>query len=100
MNATAEQFALTHFLSDSNMTCVEIGLTEIEHAAGINAALIHISDITDITQKALLKRPEHAADILLVSSWLLAETLCTQAQRDVVRSYFLNVAKSIEYSLS
>lgn len=100
MIATKGQSNLAHLLNESHLVCVEIGLAEIEEAAGLEACLIHTSDITEITNKALLKRPQHATEILLVSSWLFADALCTQTQRDVVRNHFLTAAQSIEATLS
>ena len=99
-NAAAGLSDLANFLSESNLVCVEIGLTEIAIAAGHDASLIHASEITEITVKALLNRPEHAGDILLVSSWMFAEALCTDAQRDVVRQHWLTVAQSFEVAQS
>ena len=73
-------------LSESHLACVEIGLAEIKGAAGQDADQIHLGDLTEVTVKAMRKRPEHVANILLVFSWMFAEALCTDAQRDVVRA--------------
>jgi hypothetical protein len=100
MNATTKQFDLAHILSESQLVCIEIGLAEIEMAGGNDASQIHASEITEITVKAILNRPEHVADILLVSSWIFAEALCTDAQRDLVRSHWLTIARGIEDSFS
>jgi hypothetical protein len=100
MNTTTEQFDLARILSESQLVCIEIGLAEIEGCAGSDASQIHASEITKVTVKAILIRPEHVADILLVSSWLFAEALCTDAQRDLVRSHWLTIAQGIEDSLS
>lgn len=100
MNATTIQSKLVDFLRESPLVCVEIGLTEIENAAGHDASQIHPSEITDVTAAALLNRPEHVADILLVSGWMFAEALCTEAQRDVVRKHWLIIAQSAENAVS
>jgi hypothetical protein len=100
MNATIEQLNLASLLSESHMACIEIGLAEIESAASHEASQIHASEIMDATAKALRNRPEHVADILLVSSWMLAEALCTDAQRDLVRQHYLTIAQLTEDSLS
>lgn len=100
-NAATEQPNLAHFLlSESHLVCVEIGLIEIEGAAGHEACQIGLNDLAEATVKAILDRPEHVADILMVSSWLLAEALCTEAQRDVVRQHYLTIAQSVEDALS
>lgn len=100
MNATTNQSNLVDFLRETPLVCIEIGLAEIESAAGHDANQIHPSEITDVTAAALLNRPEHAADILLVSSWMFAEALCTEAQRDVVRKHWLTIAQSTEDAVS
>lgn len=101
MNATTtEQSNLVCFLNESHLVCVEIGLAEIENAAGYDASQIHPSEITEVTVAALLNRPEHVADILLVSSWMFAEALCAEAQRDVVRQHWLTIAQSTENAIS
>ena len=99
MKAKTEQPNLAHFLSESHLVCIEIGLAEIEGAAGYEAGQIHTSEITEVTKKAILNRPEHVADILLVSSWMFAEALCTDAQRDIVRQHWLAIAQSTEDAL-
>lgn len=100
MNTTTEQSDFSHFLSESQFVCVEIGLAEIEGAAGHAASQIHLSDLTEVTVTAMRRRPAHVTDILLVSSWMFAEGLCTEAQRDVVRKHWLVIAQGIEDALS
>jgi hypothetical protein len=100
MNATTEHLSLADLLSESRLACIEIGLSEIEIAACHDISKVHASEITEVTAKALRNHPEHAADILLISSWLFAEALCTEAQRDVVRRHYLTIAQSIENALS
>ena len=79
---------------------LQIGLAEIEGAAGCDAGQVYLGELTEVTAKALRNRPEHMADILLVSGWMLAEALCTESQRDVVRQHYLAIAQCIEDSLS
>lgn len=96
IKAIAEPSDLTHLLSESHLVCVEIGLSEIEAAAGIEVGQIHISEIAAITAKALRNRPEHVVDILLVSSWIFSEALCTDAQRDMVRQHYHAISQDVE----
>ena len=100
MNATTRQSNLAHFLSESHLVCVEIGLAELAVAAGHDVSQIQTSEITDVTVKAFLNRPHHLIDILLVSSWMFAESLCIEAQLDIVRSHWLTIAQGLEDSLS
>jgi hypothetical protein len=100
MNATTEQSNLAHFLTESRLVCVEIGLAEIERAAQQDIYHIRASEITQITVAALHNRPQHVADILLVSSWMLAEAFCTDTQRDLVRQHYLTIARGVEAALS
>jgi prophage antirepressor-like protein len=93
---SARQRELVKLMRELDMVCIEIGLSEIEAAAGCDAEHICTGDISGITAKALKKRPEHLADIHLISGWLFAEATCTEAQRDVVRGHWLDVAQSIE----
>ena len=93
-------FPLLNVLNESHLACVEIRLAEIEGAAGQDADQIHLGDLTEVTVKAMRKRPEHVADILLVSSWMFAEALCTDAQRDVVRQHWMAIAQGTEDALS
>jgi len=99
MNATTETSNLARFLSESPLVCVEIGLAEIARAAGCDADQIPLSNLTEVSAKALCNRPEHVADILLVYGWMHAEALCTDAQRDLVRQHYLIIAQSTEDSL-
>lgn len=99
-SALACPFSLLNLLNDSPLACIEIGLAEIEAAAGVNVSQIYFGELTESTEQALRKRPEHAADILLVSSWMFAEVLCTDTQRDVVRQHYLTIARLIEYGQS
>jgi phage anti-repressor protein len=87
-------------MRESERVCVEIGLAEIERAAGVEADQIHASEIAQFTAQALQKRPEHVADILLVSAWMHAEALVPEAQRDAVRQHWENVAEMVEGVLS
>ena len=100
MNATTEQLNLAQFLRELRFTCVEIGLTEIETAARHDVSQICTTEITAITAKAILNRPEHVTDILLVSSWMITEAGCADAQRDLIRQHYLTIAQSIENALS
>lgn len=92
-------FHLLNVLNQSPLACIEIGLSEIESAAGREADQISLHDFTKVTEKAMQKRPEHVADILLVSSWMLAEVFCTEAQRDVVRQHWMAFAQTTEIAL-
>ena len=92
----AAQSDLVNFMRESDMLCIEIGLHEIEAAAGCDAGLIRAGDLAGITAKALRKRPEHLADIHLVSGWMFAEAHCTEAGREGVRQHWLGVAQDIE----
>lgn len=94
------QSDLVQLMRESTLVCVEIGLHEIEAAAGHDAEQIHAGKLAEVTAKALRKRPEHLADIQLVSGWMFAEAHCTEAQRDVVRKHWLSVAQIIEDALS
>lgn len=96
--ARAEDWMLA--LHDSPLVCIEIGLAEIERAAGTEAEHISTGEIASVTATALQRRPEHLADILLVANWMFAEALCTEAQREAVRLHFLTVAESVEGVLS
>lgn len=86
----------------SSLACVEIGLTEIERAAKCDVSQMQLQPdkITRITIAALHSRPEHVADILLVSSWLLAEALCSEEQRAGVRQHYQAIAQMTEESLA
>ncbi|MDD5056535.1 MAG: hypothetical protein PHQ60_02080 [Sideroxydans sp.] len=91
--------SLLKVLKDCPLVCVEIGLAEIERAAGVGAGQIYAGELTAITAKAMGNRPEHLADILLVSSWMLVESICSDAQRDDFRQHWLDIAQQIENTL-
>ncbi|MDD5056560.1 MAG: hypothetical protein PHQ60_02205 [Sideroxydans sp.] len=100
MNASTKIANLSILLNESPLVCIEIGLAEIERAAGGNAGQIRISDLTEITAKAMHNRPEHLPDILLVSGWMFAELLCADEQHKVVRQQWQSIAKCVEDALS
>lgn len=94
------QSELVRFMRESALVCVEIGLYEIEAAAGHDAGQIRTGEIAKVMAKAMRNRPEHMADIQMVSGWMHAEAQCTEAQREGVRMHWLSVAQSIEDALS
>jgi len=98
--ATTKQSDLVCFLKNSHLACIEIGLIELEGAAGHDASQIHANEITGVTVAALRNRPAHVTDILFVSSWLHAEAHCTEAQRAVIRKHWLTIAQSTEDAIS
>ena len=100
MNATTEHYNLSDYLRGTHLVCIEIGMTEIERVAQQDILQIPADKLSQVTAAALRNRPEHVADILLVSSWLLSEGLCTDAQRASVRQHFLSIARLTEESLS
>lgn len=100
MNATTEHHNLSDFLRGAHLVCIEIGVTEIERVAQQDICRMPTNKISEVTATALRNRPEHVADILLVSSWILSEALCTDVQRTSVRQHFLSIARLTEESLS
>jgi hypothetical protein len=93
-------FPLLNVLNESHLACVEIRPAEIEEAAGQDADQIHLGDLTEVTVKAMRKRPEHVADILLVSSWMFAEA-CSAPTRNVTSSgSTMAIAQGTEDALS
>jgi len=94
------QLNLVQLMRESPLVCVEIGLYEIEAAAGRGAEQIHASEIAEVTAQALRNRPEHLAEIQMVSGWMFAEAHSTDAGRDIVRQHWLGVAQSVEGALS
>lgn len=99
-NVTTAQSELVRFMRESALVCVEIGLYEIEAAAGHDAGQIRPNEIAKVTAKAMRSRPQHLADIQMVSGWMHAEAQCTDAQREGVRMHWLSIAQSIEDALS
>lgn len=91
--------SLLNALNQSSLACLKIGLAEIVNIAGHDLEHQHQRDLTEVTVMAMRNRPEHVADILLVSSWMLTEALCTDAQRDVVKQHWLAIAQATEDAL-
>lgn len=91
--------ALLNILNQSTLECLKTGLAEIADIAEQDFLRSDQHDLTEVTVMAIRNNPEHVAGILLISGWILAEALCTDAQRDAVKQHWLAIAQATEDAL-
>lgn len=91
--------ALLNVLNQSSLACLKIGLAEISNIAEQDFEHRDQHNLTEVTVIAIRNRPEHVAQILLVSSWILAEALCTDAQREAIKQHWLAIAQATDDAL-